>query len=110
MASEQMLIVEIVDDTGRYGLREFCELCAVTAESVRELVEAGVLLPAGRHPHEWQFNLHAIVRLRRARRLQRDFALNLDGLALSLDLLDELEATRERVRSLERQLAQLLGE
>ena len=110
MTSEQMLIVEVVDDADRYGLGEFCALCAVTAESVSELVEAGVLAPSGRHPHEWQFTLQAMVRLRRARRLQRDFDLNLGGIALSLDLLEELEATRERVRALERQLAQLLGE
>lgn len=110
MSTEQVLIVEIVDDTGRYGLREFCELCAVTAESVRELVEAGILVPLGRYPHEWLFDMHAMLRLRRARRLQRDFELNLGGLALALELIEELETSRQRVRALEHRLAQMMRE
>ena len=39
-------------------------------------------------------------------RLQRDLDLNLAGTALALDLLDELEQLRERLRALEHQLGQ----
>jgi chaperone modulatory protein CbpM len=39
-------------------------------------------------------------------RLRRDLNLNLAGTALALDLLDELEHLRERLRALEHQLGQ----
>jgi chaperone modulatory protein CbpM len=45
-----------------------------------------------------------VRRARRALRLQRDLDLNLAGAALALDLLDEVEILRERVRVLEYQL------
>ena len=36
-------------------------------------------------------------------RLERDFALNTPGVALALDLLDEIDDLRSRLRSLENQ-------
>ena len=37
----------------------------------------------------------------RAHRLQRDLGLNLAGVALALELLDEIEALRSRISALE---------
>ena len=40
---------------------------------------------------DWQFTSLAIIRVARAKRLERDLSLNPPGVALALDLLDEIE-------------------
>jgi chaperone modulatory protein CbpM len=52
----------------------------------------------------WLFDLAALIRLRKALRLQRDLRLNLPGLAMSLDLLDEVETMRREINQLRQQL------
>lgn len=83
-------------------LRELCHACGVSAERVIELVEEGMLEPTGHERTEPVFAAVAVRRVRTVRRLQRDLGVNNAGAALALDLLDELQALRTRVRILER--------
>ena len=48
--------------------------------------------PLGGSRHEWRFTRLSVVRVAKARRLERDLDLNPPGVALVLDLLDELDA------------------
>ena len=100
---------EIVDHNVRYTLREVCEICGVHAEFVMEMVAHGIVEPHGAAPQRWSFHLHDVQRARRAVRLLHDLELNLPGASLSLDLLDEIDALRARVRRLERELSLLTG-
>jgi chaperone modulatory protein CbpM len=88
---------EIVESTAACTLDELCQSCQVEAEWVAALVEEGALEPAGRTRAEWRFTRVSVVRVAKARRLERDLDLNAPGLALVLDLLDELEALRARL-------------
>ena len=102
--------VELADDSTPYRLRELCETCAVRAEFVVEMVEAGILVPSGSAPSGWRFGVHAIIRLQKAQRLRRDLDINLAGIALALDLLDDLDQMRKRAQTLERHLKQLTND
>jgi chaperone modulatory protein CbpM len=102
--------VELVDDSTPYGLRDLCEICAVRADVVAEMVALGILTAAGSTPSVWRFSVQASIRLQKAHRLQRDLNINLAGVALALDLLDDLDAMRKRVAMLERHLAQLAND
>ena len=79
-------------------LAEVCRACAVQTEFIVELVEEGVLAPIGREPHHWRFSGEHMRRARVALRLQRDLGVNLAGAALALQLLDEVEALRARLK------------
>ena len=46
----------------------------------------------------------------RAARLRRDLELDPAGLALALELLDEIDALQQRVRTLQQRLHQLQGD
>ena len=93
---------EPLDAHGPVTLRELCRACEVDADSVIEHVELGVIEPqAGRRPHEWRFPPYAVVRLRRAVRLRRDLSVDPNGAALALDLLEQVEALRQRLRRFE---------
>jgi chaperone modulatory protein CbpM len=86
---------ELLDERLRLTLRELCHACDVHAEYVVELVAEGVLRPEpDTAPHAWRFDGLAVTRIQRALRLQQDLGINLPGVALALELLDELERLR----------------
>ena len=90
----------VVEEEIRLTLVELCRVCRVPEAQVRSWVGEGVLEPMGRAPGEWQFAGAALRRTRLATRLTRDFELNPPGVALALDLLDEIDALRARLRRL----------
>jgi chaperone modulatory protein CbpM len=99
---------ELLDERLRFTLRDMCRICGVHAEFLMDLVEEGVIAPelqrpsrSRRHPAnappaQWHFDGFAVVRVQRAVRLQEDLGVNLPGVALALQLLDELETLRRR--------------
>ncbi|MDG9668729.1 chaperone modulator CbpM [Hahella sp. CR1] len=103
--------VEVLGQSDTYSLRELCERGGVNAEFIIELVSYGVIAPVEERPaHQWQFDTLALARLSRAMRLQRDLQLNLPGLAMSLDLLDEVNELRREVARLNQQLSRLIAD
>lgn len=90
----------ILDEQAPLTLAELTRACAVRAELIIELVEEGVLAPIGREPHRWRFTGVHMRRARMALRLQRDLGVNFAGAALALQLLDEVEALRARLRAM----------
>lgn len=102
--------LELLDQTTTYSLTEVCERSGVHTEFIVELVEYGIISPVEQtSDRQWAFDVQALARLRRAQRLQQDLNLNLPGVALSLELLDDLQRLRHQVGILDQQLKQLLG-
>ncbi len=91
----------IVDDEPQLTLAELCQACGVHAEYIVELVEEGVLEPAGRDPRGWRFAGTHIRHATVAVRLQRDLQVNPAGIGLALQLLDEVQQLRARLHALE---------
>ena len=71
------------------------------ADWVIELVEHGVVEPVGVDRTQWRFASISVVRLAKAKRLQRDLSINPPGVALALDLLDQIDDLRARLRLLQ---------
>jgi chaperone modulatory protein CbpM len=91
----------IVDEAATITLQELCDSCGVQAELIMEMVEHGLLEPRGAAPADWQFTTIAVQRSRTALHLQQDLEVNWAGAALALDLLEEIEKLRARLRVLE---------
>lgn len=87
-----------LDEEETLTIVELSRACAMHDEWVIELVEEGVLEPAGRSLTTWRFPGASLRRALIAARLQRDLGINLAGVALALDLLDEIETLRKRLR------------
>lgn len=103
MGEKQMIpIGEILDERIELTLHDMAQRCSVETGFVVALVYEGVLEPRGDQPEEWHFGGQDLIRLRRALRLQQDLEVNLPGVALALELLEELEELRTRLRTLER--------
>jgi len=92
----------ILEEQTQLTLAELSRGCAVHAECIIELVEEGVLAPVGREPRHWRFTGIQLRRAGVALRLQRDLGVNLAGVALALQLLDEVNDLRARLNTVGR--------
>ena len=92
---------ELLDEEIELTLGELCRACRLPADEVIEMLEQGLIHPWGREPARWCFTGMSLRRVRCAQRLQRDLGVNMPGAALAIDLLDELERLRMRLRRLE---------
>jgi len=90
--------ISIFEEQTQLTLADLCRACAVHAERIIELVDFGVLKPQGRDPARWIFVGASLHRARAALRLQRDLEMDLAGVALALELLDEIASLRARLR------------
>lgn len=87
----------VVEETVRLTLVELCQACSAEEEHVLAWVFEGVLEPVGESPSDWRFGGESLRRARLALRLSRDLEVNPPGVALALDLLDEIAALRARL-------------
>lgn len=92
---------EIIEERRDLSLADLCRSCRLPAERVFELVDEGVIEPAGRDPRRWRFHGVSVRRVRCVQRLEQDLGVNVAGAAVVLDLLEELERLRARLRRLE---------
>jgi len=97
-----LLSGEVLEEDVELTLAELCFACQVPAERVIELVQEGIVEPSGRNPAHWRFQGVSVCCVRSVLRLERDLGINIAGAALVLDLLEEIQALRRRVRRLER--------
>jgi chaperone modulatory protein CbpM len=97
---QTQLSICILEEQTQLTLADLCRACAVHAERIIELVDAGVLEPQGREPARWIFVGASLHRARKALRLQRDLGIDLAGAALALELLDEIDSLRTRLRAM----------
>jgi chaperone modulatory protein CbpM len=102
----------VLDEEHLLTLTEISQACAVQTGYIIELVDEGLLTPQSGpetgqetsfqepRPHFWRFTGEQMRRARLASRLQGDLGVNLAGVALALQLLDEIAELRERLEVL----------
>ena len=95
--NKTVLVGTILEEEVVLSLGELCRASRLSAEHIIELAEEGVVEPIGRSPERWQFRGVSLRRIRCARRLKEDLGVNTAGVALVLDLLEELEELRTRL-------------
>ena len=91
----------ILEEEPTLNLAELCQCCQTHAEFVIRLVDQGVISPIkGESSRQWQFHRSAQIRTHKALRLQQDLGINLSGVALSLELLDQIESLNKELNQL----------
>jgi chaperone modulatory protein CbpM len=94
----QLIRGAIVEEEIHLTLEELCQACCASEEHVMAWVFEGVLEPIGDAPPDWRFSGPALHRARLALWLTRDLEINPPGVALALDLLDEIAALKTRLQ------------
>jgi chaperone modulatory protein CbpM len=91
---DESLPGELFDDRAALSISDLSRMFAVEEHHIVELVEEGVLTVIEINTTEWRFSGRELRRARIALRLERDLGINLPGVALALELLEELEPLR----------------
>ena len=91
----------VLDEQAELTLSDLCRACCQHAEWIEQLVDEGILEPAGHNPAQWRFSGTSLQKAHIAMRLQQDLDINLAGVALALDLMDQIESLRAVVCRLE---------
>lgn len=95
----------ILDEQTEFTVNDLCRSCSVRREKIMALVEEGILMPIARKPGDaYTFSGASVKRADRALKLQRELELDLSGVAVALELLEEIERLRRTLRFYEETL------
>lgn len=98
--SNQILEGILINENTEITITELCEACECQEEWIIELVSEGVIDPINdRDENHWRFSGNCVSKAHAALRLKRDLGVNLAGVALALDLIDEIEKLKRRLKS-----------
>jgi len=89
----------LIEEHTELTLDDVCGACTVEIDSIVALVEEGVLEPTGSGLRQWRFTGTQLRRATAALRLQHDLGVNAAGVALALDLLDEIGRLRAQLQA-----------
>ena len=96
-----MLSGELLEEEAEVSLAQLCQACGLSEEEIVKLVDEGIIDPVGHKPATWRFHAVSLRRVRITRNMQQELGVNAPGAALALNLLEELEELRARLRRLE---------
>ncbi|VVC75310.1 Chaperone modulatory protein CbpM [Aquicella siphonis] len=103
MVKHELMIIADYSDESSLTLEELCSICQISPDTVQEFIAYEIIHPAQSRRDQPLFGLAELQRVKTALRLQHDLEVNMAGVALVLDLLDEMESLRARAEFLERQ-------
>ena len=96
-SDDQALSGAIFEESALLTVKDLSRICAVDERHIVEFVEEGVLNVVEVAAAEWHFTGATLRRARLALRLERDLEINLAGVALALELMEELERLRREL-------------
>lgn len=86
------------------SMKEVCQMADITTEALIEIVEQGIVDASGEAPESWSFGARAVSIAKKAVRLHNDLDIDWAGIALALELLDEMEQLRAENKMLKQRL------
>ena len=97
-SDDRVLSGSLFDESARLSIGDLSRMCAVDERHIVEFVEEGVLHVVDVST-EWRFTGQALRRARLALRLERDLELNLAGVALAIELIEEISQLRRELEA-----------
>lgn len=92
------------------GFSELCEVTQIPSGIVIEVIEHGIVEPEGKDPETWVFDTQMISVTKRAWRLHTELDIEWSGVALAIQLLDEMEILRVENENLRSRLQRFVSE
>ena len=87
----------LVEEEVHMSIVEISQATRAPEDLIMSWVSEGVLSPAGSSPEDWRFSGDSLKRAKTAAHLTHDLELNTPGVALALDLLDEITRLRSKL-------------
>jgi|SaaInl5LU_22_DNA_1037371.scaffolds.fasta_scaffold04216_2 chaperone modulatory protein CbpM len=90
-----------------FEVEEVCEAVGISTQTLIEIVELGIVEPEV-SGESWHFDPEALPVVKRASRLKNDLDIDWPGIALALDILNELDSLRAENQMLKQRLDRFL--
>ena len=87
----------VVEEEVHMSIVEISQATRTPEDLIMSWVSEGVLSPVGSSPEDWRFSGESLKRAKTAAHLTHDLELNTPGVALALDLLDEISRLRNQL-------------
>ncbi|MBU3576032.1 chaperone modulator CbpM [Polynucleobacter sp. UK-Mo-2m-Kol15] len=99
MTQTQITWIEgsVVEEEVHMSIVEISQATRAPEDLIMAWVSEGILSPAGSSPEDWRFSGESLKRAKTAAHLSHDLELNTPGVALALDLLDEINRLRNQL-------------
>jgi chaperone modulatory protein CbpM len=107
MAKNGIVIIADYSQETFLSLEEVCLICHISPDFINDLIEYDIIKPKGLTYGQWEFDLMQLNRIKKALRLQKDLEVNLAGVVLILQLLDEMEKMRLQTEIIEKHFFKL---
>ncbi|MBU3587492.1 MerR family transcriptional regulator [Polynucleobacter sp. 31A-FELB] len=88
----------LVEEEVHMSIVEISQATRAPEDLIMSWVTEGVLSPTGSSPEDWRFSGDSLKRAKTAAHLTHDLELNVPGVALAIDLLDEIARLRNQLR------------
>lgn len=100
MTQAQITWIEgsVVEEEVHMSILEISQATRAPEDLIMSWVTEGVLSPTGSSPEDWRFSGDSLKRAKTAAHLTHDLELNVPGVALAIDLLDEITRLRNQLR------------
>ncbi len=91
----------VLTDEPTLSLKQLCQDCNLPTQRVTAYIREGIISVDGKTPEEWRFSRLTVIRIRKASRLENDLRLNPAGVALALQLMEQVDSLQQRLKRYE---------
>jgi len=81
----------LMDEGTKISFIEICQKCNISEQMLLEMIEHGLLHHEVHYSNKIHVDSKTFLRIQSASRLHQDLGINIPGVVLALELLDELE-------------------
>lgn len=102
MSKKELLVIANYSEESLLTLEELCGICGIHVAVVHDFMMHDIIRPIDGAEAQLIFDLEQLHRMQQALRLQHDLEVNVAGVALVLDLLEEVKRLRHQTEWLEK--------
>jgi chaperone modulatory protein CbpM len=88
----------LLNEKAELSFDDLCQSCGLSAQIVVDYVQEGLFEVTGDDAKNWRFSEIHMVRIQKARRLEKDLRLNPAGSVLVMDLMEQIQDLQTRLR------------
>lgn len=97
MSKKTIVAGVLVDENMKVSFVEVCQQFDISKEMIQEMIEHGFFEDHPLQKKDALIDQRTMERMRSAQRLEQDLGINIPGVVLVLELLDELEQIRNEL-------------
>lgn len=101
MADQTIIAGVLMDEDSTISFVEVCQKCNISEEMLLDMIEHGLFSSSPPRNKISDVDQRTFIRIQSACRLQQDLGINVPGVVLVMELLEELEQAREELKILQ---------